>query len=232
MRTPTNATAIVLLTICLTSLFPAAAAEPTPAPPRAVLIAPATAQAGQIILLQTTGSHGATHKWRTWPAGGDYTLVPIRIDTPDQEPAALLILAKPVTVTVAWIELAAGDADVAIATINSGTTPPVPPAPTAKSAAIIEHPTSTPLATRQLLERKEWRDAAAAAVDFLGVIPDTVIDRRTGQPPAALVPFLTAAKGLPLPRLIMCDAAGIALFNQPVPATLEALIALFPKPAR
>jgi hypothetical protein len=232
MHPPIYATPIALGAICLTALFPTAAAEPTPAPPLAVLIAPATAQVGQICLLQTTGSHGATHKWRTWPAAGDFTLIPIRIDTPDQEPAALLILSKPATVTIAWIELAAADADVAIATINSGTTPPPPPTPSVKSAAIVEHPTATPLATRQLLARPEWRTAATAAVDFLGVIPDDVIDRRTGQPPAALVPFLNAAKGLPLPRLIMCDAGGIAIFNAPVPATLDALIALFPKPTR
>ena len=107
--------------------------------------------------------------------------------------------------------------------------PPPPPVPTKLTIAIIENPATTTQEQRQVLADPAWRQAAAGKHTQLGIIPNDVIDKSTGQPPARLVPFLDRAKLHNLPWIIFTNAAGTIVWEGTVPTTAAELAALIAK---
>ena len=112
--------------------------------------------------------------------------------------------------------------------IPPGPTPPVPPPLEKLTIAIIEDPSSTSTAQRQVLADLTWRKRAAEQHNFLGLIPSDLRDARTGLPPANLLPFLEHAKLHALPYIIMYDHRGAITWEGPLPATAAKLLDLIP----
>jgi hypothetical protein len=104
--------------------------------------------------------------------------------------------------------------------------PPVPPVPTKLTIAIVEDPARTTQAERQVLTDPAWRTPAAAKHNLLGIIPNDLIDKETGQPPPRLAPFLDRAKMHNLPWIMLTDQAGTIIWEGQVPTTAAELINL------
>jgi hypothetical protein len=107
--------------------------------------------------------------------------------------------------------------------------PPVPPVPTHLTIAIVENPQLTSLQDRQTLADPLWRRWASEKHNLLGIIPNDVIDKETGQPPPRLAPFLDRAKLHNLPWIMFTNAAGVIIWEGTVPTTAAELAALIAK---
>lgn len=101
--------------------------------------------------------------------------------------------------------------------------PPPPPIPVKLTIAIVENPQLTSLADRQTLADPTWRKWATEKHDFIGIIPNDVIDKRTGQPPPRLAPFLDRARSHNLPWIIFTNPAGVIIWEGQVPTTATEL---------
>ena len=96
--------------------------------------------------------------------------------------------------------------------------PPVPPpTPTKLTIAIVEDPRATTKQQRDVLADKAWRKLAKEKHDFLGIIPKDLTDRKTGQPPPRLAPFLERAKLHDLPWVMFTDPTGAIIWEGPLP---------------
>jgi hypothetical protein len=104
--------------------------------------------------------------------------------------------------------------------------PPVPPIPQRLTIVIVEDPVTTTQAERQILADPTWRTPAAAKHNMLGIIPNDLIDKETGQPPQRLAGFLDRAKLHNLPWIMLTGQAGTILWEGQVPTTAAELIAL------
>ncbi len=121
--------------------------------------------------------------------------------------------------------------------ILTGTTPPPPipppppppvpppPTPTKLQVGIVEDPEKTTPDQARVLLNREWRDYVTKTQTLVGVIPNAIIDKETNKPPALLVPFLTAAAGKTLPRLIALDLSGRIVLDLSLPETAAAIAA-------
>lgn len=96
---------------------------------------------------------------------------------------------------------------------------PVPPTPTKLTIAIVEDPATTSQTQRSVLCEPTWRKLATEKHDFVGIIPNDVIDKRTGQPPPRLAPFLDRAKLHNLPWIMFSDSAGVIVWEGQVPTS-------------
>lgn len=108
--------------------------------------------------------------------------------------------------------------------------PPVPPLPDKLHIAIVENPLTTTQAQRQVLAAPAWRAHAKKDHHFLGVIPHNLKDKRTGQPPAHLQPFLDRAALHNLPWIIFANDAGTIIWEGPLPPSAKELENLIPQP--
>ena len=104
--------------------------------------------------------------------------------------------------------------------------PPIPPPPQRLTIAIVENPATTTQKQRSVLSDSTWRKSASSKHDFLGIIPNDVVDKRTGQPPPRLAPFLDRASKHNLPWIIFTDAKGVIIWEGQVPTTARELIDL------
>lgn len=107
--------------------------------------------------------------------------------------------------------------------------PPVPPQPTRLTIAIVENPAATTQPLRAVLASPEWREEAAAKHNFLGIIPNDVIDKKTGQPPPRLAPFLDRAKTHDLPWVMFTNAQNVILWEGQLPSSATELKNLIKK---
>jgi len=101
--------------------------------------------------------------------------------------------------------------------------PPPPPIPVKLTIAIVENPQLTSLADRQTLADPTWRKWATEKHDFIGIIPNDLIDKRTGQPPPRLAPFLDRARSHNLPWIMFTNPAGVIVWEGQVPTTATEL---------
>jgi hypothetical protein len=76
------------------------------------------------------------------------------------------------------------------------------------------------------LTSKSWRDLAQQKHNLIGVYDQAIIERRTGKPPALLVPFLRAAASKPLPWIMLADPTDNLIFQGALPATAAEVVAL------
>jgi hypothetical protein len=112
---------------------------------------------------------------------------------------------------------------------------PLPPDPTPDpvtdilSIAVVEDPLDSSIDEVSVLADPGWRGYAAANHIFYGIIPPTVVDFRTKQPPPAIAPFLEAAKGQDLPFVVMFFSDGTLYWKGHLPATPSDLIELIRK---
>lgn len=102
---------------------------------------------------------------------------------------------------------------------------PPPPPPGKKKIAVIEDPSRATWAIRQVLADRTWRNYAAQAHTFLGVIPADLIDPETLKPPPRLEPALRAASGHTLPVLVVLDQNDRPISVSALPATASDLLA-------
>jgi hypothetical protein len=109
-------------------------------------------------------------------------------------------------------------------------TPPTPPpTPTKLTIAIVEDPEKTTAEQRHVLTDDAWRNVATQKHDMRGIIPIDIKEANTGKPPPALVPFLEATKGKPLPWVLLYNQTGSILWEGPLPSSGEALANLINK---
>ena len=105
--------------------------------------------------------------------------------------------------------------------------PPIPPVPQKLTIAIVEKPAKTTNEQRQLLMDPTWRKLATEKHDFRGIIPDDVVEKGTGKPPASLVPFLDRARQHNLPWVMLAAPDGTIIWEgtlPPIGGDLKALI--------
>jgi hypothetical protein len=107
--------------------------------------------------------------------------------------------------------------------------PPPPPIPQKLTIAIVEDVTKTTDDQLRVLSSLEWRNLAADNHNFLGIIPQGVIDKKTGKVPAKLDPFLKRSEGHVLPWLMFAGANGSILFEATLPQTSAEIISLIHK---
>jgi hypothetical protein len=105
-------------------------------------------------------------------------------------------------------------------------TPPTPPPPQKLLIAVVENPTTTTLEQRAVLAAPTWREIATEKHVFFGIIPNDVIEKGTGKPPASLVPFLDRAKEHTLPWCMFFTQRGEIVWEGQIPATAKELIDL------
>jgi hypothetical protein len=104
--------------------------------------------------------------------------------------------------------------------------PPVPPVPTKLIIAVVENPATTTQQQRQVLADPAWRKPAAEKHTLLGIIPNDVIEKETGQPPPRLAPFLERAKLHNLPWIMFTTEAGVIIYEGQLPTTAAELASL------
>jgi len=107
--------------------------------------------------------------------------------------------------------------------------PPPPPPPGKLTIAIVENPAQTTQQQRTVLSDPNWRNLAKEKHDFLGIIPNDLIEKATGQPPPRLAPFLERARGHNLPWIMFADDQGFIVWEGQVPTTSTELINLIKK---
>jgi hypothetical protein len=110
--------------------------------------------------------------------------------------------------------------------------PPPPPPPGRKRVAIVEDPSRTTFAHRQILADKSWREYVANAHDFLGIIPADLIDPDTNLPPPHFAPAIAAAKNHALPCLVVLDQNNELVEATTVPASAAELLATLQRLSR
>jgi len=106
--------------------------------------------------------------------------------------------------------------------------PPVPPVPIPQklTIAIVENPATTTVEQRQVLADQAWRNLAADKHTFKGIIPTDVTDKRTGKPPADLVPFLNRAALHNLPWVMFTKPDHTIVWEGQLPTTAQELLNL------
>lgn len=103
--------------------------------------------------------------------------------------------------------------------------PPIPPPqPGKKRVAIVEDPSRTTWAIRQVLADKTWREYVTTSHDFLGVIPADLIDPETQKPPPRLSAALNAATGRSLPCVVILDQNDAVVSVADLPSTAAELL--------
>jgi hypothetical protein len=129
----------------------------------------------------------------------------------DGTQAQAFILAAPDGASYLVYATAAGD--LVVLPLGKTQVDPIPPNPTPgkKKIAVIEDPSRSTWAVRQVLAEKSWRNFATQFHTFLGVIPADLIDPETLKPPPRLEPAIKAASGHALPVLVILDQN-----NQPI----------------
>jgi len=182
-----------------------------------------------LLILIASGSIPAAAEQLPAPA----PFQPFSLPLTDKTTATAVIL--PIDATTAYLVYTTSTGSLGFWTMTQSTTPlppdPIPPDPTPLeklTIAIVENPSATSAAQRQVLADLTWRKRAAEQHDFLGLIPSDLRDARTGEPPAHLLPFLERAKLHNLPWIIMCDDRGAIVWEGPLPATAAKLLNLIP----
>lgn len=109
--------------------------------------------------------------------------------------------------------------------------PPIPPQPVQQklNIAIVEDPRTTTIAQKEILIDKEWRKLAVDKHNFLGLIPQDIIEKETGKPPASLLPFLIAAKGHNLPCVVIFNKSMSLMYAAELPNTATEMTAIIRK---
>jgi hypothetical protein len=160
------------------------------------------------------------------------TLAPAQTPAPAPNVQFQLPLADKTTGTAIIIPTTPGAAVLVYATargqiavIPMGQMPGPSPQPIVapKRVAVVENPETSTDEQRALLANPAWKAAIAAPDTFHGVLPYNLIDKETGQVPPAQKPFLDAARGTPLPALVVLGTAGDLRLSTTLPATPEAI---------
>ncbi|MCC6125686.1 MAG: hypothetical protein IT426_12035 [Pirellulales bacterium] len=204
------------------------------AEPAAKITAPAKAQVGFPVQLQTEGSVGKALKWIVFPAEPDAVF--LAVVTEDGQRVGLFVSPKPGTFYFALV--AASGEKIAVAKhtlVVEGPRPnpdpapqPVPPPPVGKLWTVIVAESG------QLTPAQGKLVASKAVADYLRakgfpkawMIDKDVLDENDRQPPT-LAEYIARAKSLPY--LFLVSDAGAVLHEGSLPESEEALLQLLKK---
>lgn len=162
------------------------------------------------------------------------TLAPAQTPAPAPMITFQLPLADKTTGTAIIIPTGEGSAVLVystgkgqIAVIPMGKLPGPAPQPIVgpKRIAVVENPETSTDEQRALLADPKWKAAITAPDTFHGVLPYNLIDKETGQVPPAQKPFLDAARGTPLPALVVLGTAGDLRLSTTLPTTAATITA-------
>jgi hypothetical protein len=223
--------------------------EPTPAA-RAVIVGPAenTAQPGDLVVLRTTGSVAASYRWCIIPtaAASRYVEIAERENTGKVTGSTVVFASRTAGDYTFVLAVALGDVvDQTVYTLHNQEVPPTPTPPDpAPPNPTPPTPTPGPLLWITVVEdsnlnnrtpqqaaiyaSKALRDAVAAGGLRWRLINANMRDAG-GKVPAELVPYFEHVKGKTLPWMMFEDAAGRLLYEGPLPATADQVLALVQK---
>lgn len=162
------------------------------------------------------------------------TGTPFQLPLTDETTVQTVLL--PIDGTTLYLVYATRTGNLGLWTMTKGTTidpvppdPPVPPIDEILSIAVIEDPLDSSIEEVNTLADPGWRGYANANHNFIGIIPNDVIDFRTKKPPAFLFPFLVLAKGKDLPYLVILRSDGTVYWQGHLPKTPAEIIELIRK---
>ena len=130
----------------------------------------------------------------------------------------------------AWLVYSTPSGQLAVYTLSPAAPDPNPPPPPppppgqALHVAVVENPTASTPTQRAILADPRWREAIPPPHSFIGIIPADILDPDTQEPPPGLRPFLAAAKGTPLPAVILLLPDGSPFRVISLPDNVHALV--------
>ena len=231
---------------------------PTPAA-RAVIAGPAenTSQPGDLVVLRTAGSVAAAYRWCIVPttAASRYVEIAERDNTGKVTGSTVVFASRTPGDYTFVLAVALGDeVDQAAYTLHNQESPPTPPTPTPPTPTppnpTPPNPTPPPTPTpgpllwitvvedtnlnnrtpqqAAVYASKALRDAVAAGHLRWRLINANMRDA-AGKVPAELAPYFVHVQGKTLPWMMFEDAAGNLLYEGPLPATADQVLALVQK---
>jgi len=108
--------------------------------------------------------------------------------------------------------------------------PPPPPPPIGKPiVAVVEDPLAATVEQRHALSDPTLRKLLATQTTFVGIIPHTILDPKTGKVPDVLHPFIVRTDFSRMPWLIIDTMQGVQRYSAPLPSTSEVITSTIKK---